>query len=126
MIRRPPRSTHTDTLFPDTTLFRSFGLFLIYQWLLTRPLTKLIEHLARINPDRPGEHKLPMIRGHESNELGLWVETANGLLASIEHNMHLRQEAESSLYRMTQYDSLTGLQNRQQRSEEHTSELQSL
>src|SRR3546814_18893803 len=23
MIRRPPRSTHTDTLFPYTTLFRS-------------------------------------------------------------------------------------------------------
>src|SRR3546814_11411156 len=23
MIRRPPRSTPTDTLFPDTTLFRS-------------------------------------------------------------------------------------------------------
>src|SRR3546814_2189394 len=26
MIRRPPRSTRTDTLFPDTTLFRSKGL----------------------------------------------------------------------------------------------------
>src|SRR3546814_5242791 len=25
MIRRPPRSTLTDTLFPYTTLFRSFG-----------------------------------------------------------------------------------------------------
>src|SRR3546814_2389257 len=24
-IRRPPRSTRTDTLFPDTTLFRSVG-----------------------------------------------------------------------------------------------------
>src|SRR3546814_6897807 len=24
MIRRPPRSTRTDTLFPDTTLFRSY------------------------------------------------------------------------------------------------------
>src|SRR3546814_15467392 len=23
LIRRPPRSTHTDTLFPDTTLFRA-------------------------------------------------------------------------------------------------------
>src|SRR3546814_2288541 len=31
MIRRPPRSTRTDTLFPYTTLFRSglFGGFLI-------------------------------------------------------------------------------------------------
>src|SRR3546814_13827030 len=26
MIRRPPRSTRTDTLFPYTTLFRSWGL----------------------------------------------------------------------------------------------------
>src|SRR3546814_4185023 len=26
MIRRPPRSTRTDTLFPDTTLFRSHYL----------------------------------------------------------------------------------------------------
>src|SRR3546814_16873243 len=26
MIRRPPRSTRTDTLFPDTTLFRSMSL----------------------------------------------------------------------------------------------------
>src|SRR3546814_19546530 len=27
MIRRPPRSTLTDTLFPYTTLFRSHGRF---------------------------------------------------------------------------------------------------
>src|SRR3546814_2941661 len=27
MIRRPPRSTRTDTLFPYTTLFRSVGWF---------------------------------------------------------------------------------------------------
>src|SRR3546814_8456968 len=28
MIRRPPRSTRTDTLFPYTTLFRSLRLFI--------------------------------------------------------------------------------------------------
>src|SRR3546814_6322981 len=27
MIRRPPRSTRTDTLFPYTTLFRSYRLW---------------------------------------------------------------------------------------------------
>src|SRR3546814_15399782 len=31
MIRRPPRSTRTDTLFPDTTLFRS-GAHHIQPW----------------------------------------------------------------------------------------------
>src|SRR3546814_10068243 len=33
MIRRPPRSTRTDTLFPYTTLFRSTNLD-IYSWLV--------------------------------------------------------------------------------------------
>nr|MBF0683772.1 EAL domain-containing protein [Pseudomonas sp.] len=89
-------------------------LYLIYEWLLTRPLTKLVEHLSRINPDRPGEHKLPTLQGHEKNELGLWVETANNLLASIEHNMQLRLAAEDDLQRMARYDLLTGLPNRVQ------------
>ena len=89
-------------------------LYLIYEWLLTRPLTKLVEHLSRINPDRPGEHKLPTLHGHEKNELGLWIETANGLLASIEHNMQLRLAAEDDLQRMASYDLLTGLPNRMQ------------
>src|SRR3546814_75311 len=31
MIRRPPRSTRTDTLFPYTTLFRSFGRLILTQ-----------------------------------------------------------------------------------------------
>src|SRR3546814_12200649 len=30
MIRRPPRSTRTDTLFPYTTLFRSDRMFVVF------------------------------------------------------------------------------------------------
>ncbi|MDH1262172.1 MULTISPECIES: putative bifunctional diguanylate cyclase/phosphodiesterase [unclassified Pseudomonas] len=89
-------------------------LYLVYHWLLTKPLAKIIEHLSNINPDRPSEHKLPMLKGNEKNELGLWISTANQLLASIERNTHLRREAENSLLRMAQYDFLTGLPNRQQ------------
>lgn len=89
-------------------------LYLVYHWLLTKPLSKIIEHLTNINPDRPSEHQLPVLLGHEKNELGIWVSTANQLLASIERNTHLRHEAENSLLRMAQYDFLTGLPNRQQ------------
>ncbi|KJK04389.1 MULTISPECIES: putative bifunctional diguanylate cyclase/phosphodiesterase [Pseudomonas] len=89
-------------------------LYLVYHWMLTKPLSKIIEHLTQINPDRPSQHQLPLIKGHERNELGLWVNTANQLLASIERNTHLRHEAENSLLRMAQYDFLTGLPNRQQ------------
>src|SRR3546814_20761487 len=44
MIRRPPRSTRTDTLFPYTTLFRS-------------PLRRLVHHgvgVVRAHPVGPG------------------------------------------------------------------------
>src|SRR3546814_14147513 len=40
MIRRPPRSTRTDTLFPYTTLFRSAGA------------QRLIVTLARLRAER--------------------------------------------------------------------------
>ena len=89
-------------------------LYLVYHWLLTKPLSRIIEHLSQINPDRPSQFQLPLPKGHERNELGLWINTANQLLASIERNTHLRHEAENSLLRMAQYDFLTGLPNRVQ------------
>jgi diguanylate cyclase (GGDEF)-like protein len=95
-------------------LFLGLVLYLVYHWLLTKPLSRIIEHLSTVNPDRPSEHLLPQLKGHEKNELGIWVNTANQLLASIERNTHLRHEAENSLLRMAQYDFLTGLPNRQQ------------
>lgn len=89
-------------------------LYLIYHWLLTKPLSRLLQHLSEITPDRPGQYQLPVPPGHEHNELGLWVRTSNQLLASIERNTTLRREAEDSLLRMSQYDFLTGLPNRLQ------------
>src|SRR3546814_6849188 len=38
MMRRPPRSTRTDTLFPYTTLFRSMGVYLLPNMLAARDL----------------------------------------------------------------------------------------
>ena len=89
-------------------LLMGLVLYLVYHWLLTKPLSRMIEHLSTINPDRPSEHLLPLLKGHEKNELGIWINTANDLLASIERNTHLRHEAESTLQRMSQYDFLTG------------------
>src|SRR3546814_7701559 len=50
MIRRPPRSTRTDTLFPYTTLFRSNawqpGVFALSGWDLTGMLTVPADQVA--------------------------------------------------------------------------------
>src|SRR3546814_12852587 len=57
MIRRPPRSTRTDTLFPYTTLFRSIGrsaLVAAGSWLPgVHPVGRRLR-LARRGEDRPG------------------------------------------------------------------------
>ena len=87
-------------------------LYLIYSLILTKPLNRLIKNLSQINPDAPGSHKLPMPKGHQDNELGLWVRTANQLLESIERNLNLRQKAEAQIMRLSQYDYLTRLPNR--------------
>src|SRR3546814_5573046 len=63
MIRRPPRSTRTDTLFPYTTLFRSADSFAfiaslshfivpIVQMLLASPLRNSGKHQRRHYEDR--------------------------------------------------------------------------
>ncbi|MES2869772.1 MAG: EAL domain-containing protein [Pseudomonadota bacterium] len=95
-------------------LLMGLVLYLVYRWLLTKPLSQIIQHLTSINPDHPGEHLMPPLKGHEHNELGVWVNTTNQLLTSIERNTHLRHEAESSLLRMAQHDFLTRLPNRLQ------------
>src|SRR3546814_9311986 len=77
MIRRPPRSTRTDTLFPYTTLFRSVL----------------------------GQHK-----GTRSPPRKEWLKDG-------------RDERTASDMRLSRSGSLRGRPNR---SEEHTSELQSL
>src|SRR3546814_10237165 len=47
MIRRPPRSTRTDTLFPYTTLFRSAPSY------VPRPARWLHSAPRRVEPARP-------------------------------------------------------------------------
>src|SRR3546814_15689578 len=47
MIRRPPRSTRTDTLFPYTTLFRSTG------GAVSRAVVHPLIHIATISGSAP-------------------------------------------------------------------------
>src|SRR3546814_5147110 len=95
MIRRPPRSTRTDTLFPYTTLFRSY-----------------INSTCGTDPFWPSEIQHPAY--------------------GVEHvNAHVTHDAVAVLHKSAPPASVRYAIVRTQRgwsgrSEEHTSELQSL
>src|SRR3546814_5263153 len=104
MIRRPPRSTRTDTLFPYTTLFRS-GLD-----------GRLRQDDAGV-PDGGGDGEHPGDRAVGRPDAQRLVQ---GRANRIGHD-----RLESSRNARGGRDRLQGLP-RTRRSEEHTSELQSL
>src|SRR3546814_4088782 len=69
MLRRPPRSTRTDTLFPFTTLFRSVPISITSvsgDLLETRGITtnlQLTEAVPGLRMERVGNSTVPSIRG---------------------------------------------------------------
>ncbi|WP_455230326.1 putative bifunctional diguanylate cyclase/phosphodiesterase [Geopseudomonas aromaticivorans] len=94
-------------------LLLGLALLLLYRWQLSRPLARLLEHLAHIDPERPDHNPLAPPKGHEHDELGRWADSINRLLATIAGHNRQRRETENNLLRMTQFDLLTGLPNRQ-------------
>src|SRR3546814_8649296 len=117
MIRRPPRSTHTDTLFPYTTLFRS---------LVAHPLEDLERGFLRHRARFALRH--PQLLGIESY-LGIArLEVLHdGLQRRIgELRITLRGVARRVGPRRALGHALTHRGAGGRRSEEHTSELQSL
>src|SRR3546814_9965684 len=121
MIRRPPRSTRTDTLFPYTTLFRS-----------DRRIagTRSQPHLAgqdavHLGLDRqPPPDLLYEFRGRRCARIKATVRSPRRRAVCI---CHVRTSPCGSIARLANIAPMTG--SRQQelyRSEEHPSELQSL
>src|SRR3546814_7843762 len=99
MVRRPPRSTRTDTLFPYTTLFRSTD-----KLITTRPGFEADRKRARAILDDERQIAMP---GEVMGETitNFWRDAANP----------------RGIWRQSPLDAyLAG------RSEEHTSELQAL
>src|SRR3546814_3121983 len=69
MIRRPPRSTRTDTLFPYTTLFRSRGGAALRRWAVPGPAGVPQRRRMRAGAqmgDRRSRQDLPRSEEHTS------------------------------------------------------------
>src|SRR3546814_15397005 len=71
MIRRPPRSTRTDTLFPYTTLFRSFAALLDDAGLTAQdraPMTPIVKLVFGAAYDKTRLAEYACVLGHAKEE----------------------------------------------------------
>ncbi|OEY65116.1 putative bifunctional diguanylate cyclase/phosphodiesterase [Marinobacter sp. X15-166B] len=94
-------------------LFLSLLLFMVYHWLLTKPLLDIVQALKQVNPEHPDDRLITVPAGHAKDELGLWVNTTNNLLVAIAASNHKQREVEERITRISQYDQLTGLARRE-------------
>src|SRR3546814_6022642 len=119
MIRRPPRSTRTDTLFPYTTLFRSvFGKLLAEQALMQNVLADLaLESEASTALTMRVARAVDASANNEGEAAFARIATAIGKYWICKRCPPLVNEAQDSLRRAGYV---------QDRSEEHPPELQSL
>src|SRR3546814_4562500 len=113
MIRRPPRSTRTDTLFPYTTLFRSE---------LAVPVREPALNLLR-DRDRARVGEGAIIEAGAGDDVGDKVEVGIG---QFRRDQRLPDRIEIGLADVRQHQILGMGHPYLVRSEEHTSELQSL
>ena len=94
------------------SLVLALVLMSIFYFVLTRPLSQMVERLSDVDPQAPQRMRLPMLPGHERDELGTWIGSANRLLQSIEDHIAGRQQAEAKAEYLQQFDRLTDLPNR--------------
>src|SRR3546814_3742735 len=117
MIRRPPRSTRTDTLFPYTTLFRSREIRVLHSPRHDHRMTQVLE-TARA-------HQLFHLRTHGSS---CFRDNSQNMRALDDHLRRLHAHALPLIHphhaRAAKSEAVGHLN--QCRSEEHTSELQSI
>src|SRR3546814_2095555 len=104
MVRRPPRSTRTDTLFPYTTLFRS---------VVDQHIDMAAEPVQRLRPKRFGRARMGEVGGDAA------FLAAAGMAHDIVRGKRRRDGFADA-------PAGAGDEDVELRSEEHTSELQSL
>src|SRR3546814_2019832 len=120
MIRRPPRSTRTDTLLTYTTLFRSAGRYRAARAGASRYLAAL--PLSRDADRRTGRARRRTARAHDGGGKDRPARPGRPLL----RDPGRRAPLSSRLDPRRRQQRAARRRPRAARSEEHTSELQSL
>lgn len=85
-------------------LARSLGIVAlvvgIFYAMITRPLVRLSQVVARIDPNRPGALMMPALPGHGGDELGQLVNSLNAMLVAAQRGLDQRDHAQAENLRL--------------------------
>src|SRR3546814_10220096 len=103
MIRRPPRSTRTDTLFPYTTLFRSGGEEIAAPRVIANVGPKLLYGRMVDSADMPADFARRMKRSEEhTSELQSLMRISYAVFCLKKKKTH--DNTKQNTKRISQYD----------------------
>lgn len=95
-----------------SAIILGMALFVVFHLLLTRPLLRIVQSVKQVDPEQPDDRLVALPPGHQTDELGLWVNATNNLLVAIGDTQKRHREAEDRVNRLARYDQLTGLPSR--------------
>ncbi|TVP91208.1 MAG: diguanylate cyclase [Pseudomonadaceae bacterium] len=81
---------------------------LTFHLLITRPLLRVYNAIAAVNPRQPGDWPKPELPVHRNDELGRLVNGLNNLMQAFQQGLDQRDE----LHQISTIDGLTGIANR--------------
>ncbi|HLT12711.1 MAG TPA: EAL domain-containing protein [Marinobacter sp.] len=105
-------------------LILGFVLFIVFHLLLTSPMLRIVHSVKKVDPVHPDDRLLSIPKGHQADELGLWVNATNNLLVAIAESQQRHREAEDRASQLARFDSLTGLPSRDAFMEELRLDIQ--
>jgi serine phosphatase RsbU (regulator of sigma subunit) len=75
----------------------ALAIVALFYGLITRPLVRLTQGIAQVDPQNPGVWKPPELRLHRRDELGQMATTVHGLMQSFQSGLDARDKADREL-----------------------------
>lgn len=73
----------------------------LFAWMVTRPIVRLGQDVALVDPAAPARRLIPSPKGRENDEIGDLAATLNALLTAFQHSLDERDRAQAENMRLS-------------------------
>lgn len=73
----------------------------LFAWMVTRPIVRLGQNVALVDPAAPARRLIPTPKGRENDEIGDLAAALNALLTAFQHSLNERDQAQAENIRLS-------------------------